>query len=119
MRTGYVYFLTNRPNGILYVGVTSNLARRIYEHRIGAVAGFTKRYSLKRLVYFETFDDVRTAIQHWSRTWKVRLILASNPKWDDLFETLWPEGVDGRGRRQVYVVCARQTTMPGHDAWRG
>ena len=125
MRTGYIYFLTNRPNGILYVGVTSNLARRIYEHRIGAVAGFTKRYSLRRLVYFETFDDIRTAIQrehnikHWSRAWKVRLILASNPNWDDLFETLWPEGVDGRGRRQVYVVCARQTTMPGHDAWRG
>ncbi len=91
----------------------------------GAVAGFTKRYSLKRLVYFEAFDDIRTAIQrehnikHWSRTWKVRLILASNPTWDDLFETLWPEGVDGRERRQVYVVCARQTTMPGHDARRG
>jgi putative endonuclease len=95
MRMGYVYFLTNRPNGILYVGVTSNLARRIYEHRIGAVAGFTKRYSLKRLVYFECFDDIQTAIQrehnikHWSRAWKVGLILASNPAWDDLFDTLF------------------------------
>ena len=80
--------------------MTSNLARRIYEHRIGAVAGFTKRYALKRLVYFESFDDIQTAIQrehnikHWSRAWKVRLILASNPNGDDLFETLWPEGVE-------------------------
>jgi putative endonuclease len=94
MRMGYVYILTNRPNGILYVGVTSGLARRIYEHRIGAVAGFTRRYPLKRLVYFEVYDDIRSAIQrehnrkHWSRTWKVRLILAANPTWEDLFETL-------------------------------
>lgn len=90
MRRGYVYFLTNRPNGILYVGVTSDLVRRIYEHRTGAVEGFTKRYGLKRLVYYEVYDDIRTAIpcehniKHWSRTWKVRLILASNPNWDDL-----------------------------------
>jgi putative endonuclease len=74
--------------------VTSNLARRIYEHRIGAVDGFTRRYALKRLVYFEIFDDIRAALQrehnmkHWSRTWKVRLILAKNPTWGDLFETL-------------------------------
>jgi len=66
--------------------------RRIYEHRIGAVDGFTKRYGLKRLVYYEIYDDIRTAIQrehnikHWSRTWEVRLILASNPGWDDLYE---------------------------------
>jgi putative endonuclease len=93
MRAGYVYILTNRPNGILYVGVTSNLARRIYEHRFGAVDGFTRRYALKRLVYFEIFDDIRAALQrehnmkHWSRTWKARLILAKNPTWGDLFET--------------------------------
>jgi putative endonuclease len=74
--------------------VTSNLARRIYEHRIGAVDGFTRRYALKRLVYFEIFDDIRAALQrehnmkHWSRTWKVRLILARNPTWGDLFEAL-------------------------------
>jgi len=94
MRAGYVYIPTNRPNGILYVGVTSNLARRIYEHRIGAVDGFTRRYALTRLVYLEIFDDIRAALQrehnmkHWSRTWKVRLILAKNPTWGDLFETL-------------------------------
>ncbi len=94
MGCGYVYFLTNRPNGILYIGVTSDLVRRVHEHRTGAVAGFTKRYGLKRLVYFEIYDDIRTAIQrehnikHWSRTWKVRLILATNPPWDDLYDSL-------------------------------
>jgi putative endonuclease len=95
MRMGYVYFLTNRPNGILYVGVTSDLVRRIYEHRTGAAEGFTKRYGLKRLVYYEIYDDIRIAIQrehnikHWSRTWKVRLILANNPGWDDLYDGLF------------------------------
>src|SRR5882757_5255461 len=91
---GWVYILTNRPNGILYVGVTSDIVRRIYEHRSGFVAGFTKRYGLKRLVYFEQFDDIRDAIQrehnikHWSRAWKVRKIVAVNPNWDDLFDTI-------------------------------
>ncbi|AXK83541.1 GIY-YIG nuclease family protein [Pseudolabrys taiwanensis] len=91
---GYVYILTNRSNGTLYVGVTSDLVRRVAEHREGAVKGFTKTYSLKRLVYFEIYDDIRIAIQreknmkHWTRTWKVRLILQSNPQWNDLFEAL-------------------------------
>ena len=94
MTGGYVYILTNRPNGILYVGVTSDLTRRVYEHRLEAVDGFTKQYGLKRLVYFEQFDDIRTAIQrehnikHWPRAWKVRKILASNPDWNDLFDTI-------------------------------
>ncbi|HEX5507365.1 MAG TPA: GIY-YIG nuclease family protein [Pseudolabrys sp.] len=94
MAGGYVYFLTNRPNGILYVGVTNDIIRRVAEHRDGVVAGFKKQYGLKRLVYFDSFDDIRTAIQreknikHWSRTWKVRLILKTNPNWNDLYETL-------------------------------
>jgi putative endonuclease len=94
MAGGYVYIMTNRPNGTLYIGVTNNLIRRVFEHRSGSVDGFTKRYGLKRLVYFEMFDDIRTAIQrehnikHWSRAWKVRLIVASNPAWDDLFDTI-------------------------------
>jgi len=94
MMAGYVYILTNRPNGILYVGVTSDLIRRIAEHRDGTIQGFTKRYSLKRLVYFEVYDEIRAAIQreknikHWPRTWKFRLILTSNVRWDDLFESL-------------------------------
>ena len=63
MASGWVYILTNRPNGALYVGVTSDLVRRIYEHRSGFVDGFTKRYGLKRLICFEQFDDIREAIQ--------------------------------------------------------
>jgi putative endonuclease len=94
MQGGWVYIMTNRPNGTLYVGVTSDLARRVWEHREGAIEGFTKRYSLKRLVYVERHEDIRLAIQresnmkHWPRTWKVRLILAENPSWDDLYDQL-------------------------------
>jgi putative endonuclease len=94
MAGGWVYFMTNRRNGILYVGVTSDLARRPFEHREGLMAGFTKRYGFEKLIYFERFDDIRLAIQreksikHWSRAWKVRLILGNNPEWDDLYETL-------------------------------
>jgi putative endonuclease len=94
MVSGYVYILTNRPNRILYVGVTNDLVRRVFEHRSGFVDGFTKQYGLKRLVYFETLEDIRDAIQrernmkHWSRAWKVRKIIAMNPDWDDLFETI-------------------------------
>jgi putative endonuclease len=94
MRGGWIYIMTNRPNGTLYVGVTSNLLQRVWQHREGIIPGFTKQYVLKRLVYFETYDDIRTAIQrernmkHWSRTWKVRLILQANPEWRDLWDTL-------------------------------
>jgi putative endonuclease len=94
MEGAWVYIVTNRPNGTLYVGVTSNLARRAWEHREGLVNGFTKRYGLKRLVFAERHADIRTAIQrernmkHWPRTWKVRLILAANANWDDLYERL-------------------------------
>jgi putative endonuclease len=94
MAGGWVYFITNKRNGVLYVGVTSNLARRAYEHREGQVDGFSKQYGLKRLVYYEHFDNIRDAIQrektikHWPRGWKVRLLHALNPEWDDLYETL-------------------------------
>jgi putative endonuclease len=94
MAGGWVYFMTNRRNGILYAGVTSDLPRRAFEHREGLFDGFTKRHGLKRLVYVEHFDDIRSAIQrettikHWPRAWKVRLIHSMNPEWDDLYETL-------------------------------
>ena len=86
--------MTNRRDGVLYVGVTSNLARRAYEHREGLLPGFSKRYGLTMLVYAEHFDDIRYAIQrektikHWPRGWKVRLIHAQNPEWTDLYDTL-------------------------------
>ena len=94
MAGGFVYVMSNRPNGTLYVGVTSDLVRRCYEHRNGMVDGFTKRYGLKSLVYYEMFDDIRYALQrektikHWSRAWKVRLVRRDNPEWRDLYETL-------------------------------
>jgi putative endonuclease len=78
--------MTNRPNGTLYIGVTSDLARRVWEHRESVSDSFTGRYRLKRLVYVEQHENIRTAIQreknmkHWPRTWKVRLILATNPE---------------------------------------
>jgi putative endonuclease len=94
MAGGFVYIMTNRRNGVLYVGVTSNLPARAYQHREGLVDGFTKRYGLKLLVYYEAFDDIRLAIQreklmkHWPRAWKVRLIHGMNPEWEDLYPTL-------------------------------
>jgi putative endonuclease len=91
---GWVYFMTDRFRGTLYVGVTNNIARRAWEHREGIVDGFTKRYRLKRLVYVERYDDIRDAIQreknikHWSRAWKIALIESQNPEWRDLYDTL-------------------------------
>jgi putative endonuclease len=91
----FVYMMSNRRNGILYIGVTTNLPKRSFQHREGVIEGFTRRYGLKMLVYYEPFDDVRDAIQrektmkHWPRAWKVRLIHGLNPEWKDLYETLF------------------------------
>jgi putative endonuclease len=95
MREGWVYIMTNRPHGTLYVGVTGDLVRRVWEHREGIFAGFTKRYGLKRLVYAEHHDEMTRAIaretrlKHWPRAWKVRLILRQNAAWDDLYPQLF------------------------------
>jgi putative endonuclease len=94
MRGGWVYIMTNQPNGTLYTGVTSDIARRAWEHREGRVEGFTKRYGLKLLVLTEFYEDIRNALQresnikHWPRAWKIRLILTANPEWRDLYEDL-------------------------------
>jgi putative endonuclease len=91
---GYVYILPSGPNGILYVGVTNEIVRRIYEHRNGLVPGFTRKYSIHRLVYFERYKDIQTATQreknmkHWPRAWKIKLILAANPEWNDLYDSI-------------------------------
>jgi putative endonuclease len=82
--------LANKPNGTLYVGVTNDLVRRLYEHQENTVLGFTKQYSVKMLVYFERYDTIYAAIQreknikHWSRRWKIELIRKMNPAWRDL-----------------------------------
>lgn len=93
MREGIiaVYIMASRRHGTIYVGVTSDLARRAFEHREGAVPGFTKKHGCKRLVWWETFELMTSAIQrektmkHWVREWKVNLIERDNPHWDDLY----------------------------------
>ncbi|CAM5381878.1 GIY-YIG nuclease family protein [Sphingobium scionense] len=85
-----VYMLASRRNGTLYVGVTSDLIKRLYEHRNGLIEGFTKDYGVKRLVWFEPHDSMDSAIlrekriKKWNRQWKIELIEAGNPDWDDL-----------------------------------
>jgi putative endonuclease len=91
MKGGWVYIMTNRPNGTLCVGVTNDIVRRTYEHRTGVFEGFTKRHGLHDLVYFERHHDIRSAIQRekntkeWPRAWKARLIGHNNPQWRDLY----------------------------------
>ena len=90
----HVYILASRKNGTLYVGITNDLARRVFEHKQGVAEGFSKRYEVHSLVYYEAYEDVRAAIQreknikHWPRAWKVTLIENDNPDWLDLYETL-------------------------------
>ena len=92
-RQYYVYILASQPNGTLYIGVTNNITRRVWQHRQGLVEGFTKSYNVHRLVYCETFARPIDAIQRekrlkkWNRAWKVQLIEAANPGWKDLYET--------------------------------
>jgi putative endonuclease len=90
MAGGWVYIITNCSYGTLYVGVTNDLVRRVWEHKEGLNPGFTRRYRLTRLVYVERHEEILAAIQreknlkHWPRAWKVALILEQNPNWDDL-----------------------------------
>jgi putative endonuclease len=109
----YVYILASRPGGAIYIGVTNDLVRRVYEYKSGAVPGFTKRYGIARLVYFEAYPDVRNALQreknmkHWPRAYKTRLIVQDNPTWRDLYTRSLvarpcPPKRDGRDK-------------PGHD----
>ncbi len=98
MRTYYVYILASHRNGTLYIGVTNDLLRRVYEHKHDLVEGFTKRYGVHMLVYFEETNDIGEAIlrekrlKKWNRAWKVRLIEESNPQWRDLSADWFDEG---------------------------
>jgi putative endonuclease len=101
-----VYILASRPKGTLYTGVTSDLVKRVWKHRSGSVHGFTKRYGIHRLVYFEVHDRLDEAIRRekqikkWNREWKIDLIEESNPSWRDLWPTIiGDESVDHRFRR--------------------
>lgn len=91
MHSYYVYILASKHDGVLYIGVTNHLARRIQEHKEGAVEGFTKRYYVDRLVYVERFDYIdqalarEKALKRWKRAWKIELIEKMNPEWSDLY----------------------------------
>jgi putative endonuclease len=94
MKSYWVYILASRPRGTLYIGVTNNLARRVYEQREGLVEGFTKEHSVKMLVYYEQHATAGAAIQreknikHWSRKWKIDLVCSLNPDWRDLWDEI-------------------------------
>jgi putative endonuclease len=94
VREFYVYILASRPGGAIYVGVTNDLVRRVYEHKQGFVRVHTKTYRIDKLVYFEQFVTARDAIQReknmkrWPRAYKTRLIAQSNPEWRDLFDKI-------------------------------
>jgi len=94
MKQPAVYILASQRNGTLYIGVTSNLAKRIYEHKTHVVEGFTDKYGIDFLVWFELHDTMEAAIsrekvlKRWNRLWKIELIETKNPEWNDLYEEI-------------------------------
>ncbi len=91
MKTYFVYIIASKINGTLYIGVTSNLVKRVYEHKNKLVEGFTKKYNVHVLVHYETIEDINSAItrekqlKKWKRQWKIELIEKNNPNWRDLY----------------------------------
>ena len=94
MKDCYVYILASERNGTLYIGVTSDLIKRAYQHKEGLAKGFTKKYKVKKLVWFDTTNSIEVAItkekqmKKWNRKWKIREIEEKNPEWKDLYEDL-------------------------------
>ena len=95
-KKAYVYILASKRNGTLYIGVTSNLIQRIWQHKNGFVDAFTKKYSVKKLVYYEEHGNIMSAIRRekrlkeWQRKWKLELIEKANPDWNDLYLSIIP-----------------------------
>jgi putative endonuclease len=93
-KQSYVYILASKKHGTLYIGVTSDIIKRVYEHKNNLAKGFTKQHAVHRLVYFEVYEDIKDAIhretclKRWKRDWKVRLIEEHNPDWHDLYDSL-------------------------------
>jgi putative endonuclease len=91
MKQYYVYILASKRNGTLYIGVTNNLLKRVYEHKNNLIEGFTQKYNVHNLVYYEQHNDIGKAItrekqmKKWKRQWKIELIEKSNPQWNDLY----------------------------------
>lgn len=94
MKQFYVYILASKRNGTLYTGVTSNLTQRVWQHKNDMVEGFTRKYNVKKLVYYEVHDNAESAItrekriKKWKRNWKLRLIEEKNPQWKDLYDEI-------------------------------
>ncbi len=94
MKTFYVYILSSKRNGTLYTGVTSNLIKRVHEHKKNLVKGFTNKYNVHNLVWYETHESAQSAItrekqiKKWKRAWKLELIEKNNPQWNDLYESI-------------------------------
>ena len=93
----YLYIITNKKDGVLYIGVTNNLERRIFEHKNKLIKGFSSRYNLNKLIYFETFQSINEAIireknmKKWKREWKTKLIIEKTPNWNDLSNNWFEE----------------------------
>jgi len=121
MKNWFVYLLASRRNGTLYCGVTNNLERRTWQHRNGYVAGFTARYGVHRLVWFDIHHDVNEAIAHekrlkrWRRVWKLELIEKTNPGWRDLYFDLITPDMSSRNLREQ--ISGTQCVRP--EASRG
>lgn len=99
MNAGYAYIMASRRNGTLYIGVTNDIIRRVSEHRQGLTGGFTARYGCKTLVWYEWHGEIAAAIRRekaikaWQRVWKLKLVEAGNPDWNDLWPTLFGDGL--------------------------
>ncbi len=121
MKSYYVYIMASQRYGTLYVGITNDLVRRVHEHRTDAVEGFTKKYHVHRLVYHEQTDDILSALarekqlKKWERKWKVELIEAENPEWEDLYEGLVDPGIGIKPN----VTQARPRPSTGSPLSRG
>ena len=94
MKVFYIYIMANKENGTLYIGVTSDLVKRVWEHKDKLVKGFTQKYKLDKLVYYETHADAESAfkresqLKNWKRAWKLKLVNNFNPNWEDLYEKI-------------------------------
>ncbi|MDR0571181.1 MAG: GIY-YIG nuclease family protein [Clostridiales Family XIII bacterium] len=117
-KNGYIYFMTNKPNSVLYIGVKSNLVRRVAEHKAKLHKGFTEKYNCDKLVYFEHCDSISDAIarekqlKNWRREWKNELICGANPTWNDLSSEIgltddMIAGIAGRARNDMVGVAGQ------------
>ncbi|MBF0431117.1 MAG: GIY-YIG nuclease family protein [Fibrobacteria bacterium] len=116
MKTYYVYILANKKNGTLYIGVTNNIERRLLEHKHGVTPGFTSKYGVNKLVYYELFLDIDSAIRHekrlkkWKRDWKIQKINDFNPDWKDLAAYLLESVNVGKSKEDYY-----ENGLPGQQ----